>query len=278
MDRATFLNYLKQPAQLSAISLEELLQLTGRYPYATNLLLLVVLKAKQIGDKDYEYYLSRFAAATCDRPHFFDLLQSIELRREENGEVLELLELEELELAPLQDPFEELPSRLNELPGPSKPVTVTTPPDAFPAESPVEEPLYTTPTGESSLAAVEPIARPDEWVAFAVAYSELIESTPPGATGPVAPEDPASFAHLIVRRQPTYDLTERLLHLRRGTHPARRPKAASSPAVVSETLADLLVRQGQYAHAVRMYRRLMLLYPEKKPIFAGLIQELKEKS
>ena len=274
MDRATFLNYLKQPALLSGISLEELLRLTGRYPYATNLLLLVVLKAKQTGDKDYEYYLSRFAAATCDRPHFFDLLQSIELRREENGEVLELMELEELELAPLQDPFEELPSRLNELPGPAQPVTVTTAPNVAPVASPAEEPVYAAPTGES-LVTAGPVAKQNEWVAFAAAYSELIESTP---TRPAAPDDPASFAHLVARRQPAYDLTERLLDLRRGAHSVRRPKAASSPAVVSETLADLLVRQGQYTHAIRMYRRLMLLYPEKKSIFAGLIQELKEKS
>ena len=57
---------------------------------------------------------------------------------------------------------------------------------------------------------------------------------------------------------------------------ARRSLVAHD-AVASETLAQLLVRQGQYQHASKMYRRLILLYPEKKTIFAGLIKDLKEK-
>jgi len=57
---------------------------------------------------------------------------------------------------------------------------------------------------------------------------------------------------------------------------ARRSLMAQGE-VASETLAKLLVRQGQYQHAIKMYQRLILLYPEKKTTFAGLIKELKEK-
>lgn len=56
-----------------------------------------------------------------------------------------------------------------------------------------------------------------------------------------------------------------------------RQSVAAQREVASETLAQLLERQGQYGKAIKMYQRLSLLYPEKKPIFAGLIKNLKEK-
>lgn len=56
-----------------------------------------------------------------------------------------------------------------------------------------------------------------------------------------------------------------------------RQSVASQREVASETLAKLLERQGQYGKAIKMYQRLCLLYPEKKPIFAALIKNLKEK-
>jgi len=57
---------------------------------------------------------------------------------------------------------------------------------------------------------------------------------------------------------------------------ARRSLVAQE-AVASETLARLHVQQGQYQLAIKMYRRLELLYPEKKAIFADLIKDLQEK-
>jgi hypothetical protein len=57
---------------------------------------------------------------------------------------------------------------------------------------------------------------------------------------------------------------------------ARRSLVAQE-VVASETLAKLLVRQGQYQNAIKMYRQLVLLYPDKKTTFAGLINNLKEK-
>ncbi|MEM9835493.1 MAG: hypothetical protein AAF828_03270 [Bacteroidota bacterium] len=56
-----------------------------------------------------------------------------------------------------------------------------------------------------------------------------------------------------------------------------RKSVSQYKEIASETLAQLLVRQGQYEKAIKMYKRLGLLYPEKKLIFAGLITDLKEK-
>lgn len=55
-----------------------------------------------------------------------------------------------------------------------------------------------------------------------------------------------------------------------------RKSLEESNAPVSETLADLLVRQGQYEKAIKMYGRLKLIIPEKSAYFAAKIEELKK--
>lgn len=45
--------------------------------------------------------------------------------------------------------------------------------------------------------------------------------------------------------------------------------------IVSETLAELFIRQGNITKAVKIYERLSLLIPEKSVYFAALIEKLK---
>lgn len=47
--------------------------------------------------------------------------------------------------------------------------------------------------------------------------------------------------------------------------------------IISETLAKVYVNQGAYDKAIKIYRALIVKYPEKNSIFANLIEELKEK-
>lgn len=46
----------------------------------------------------------------------------------------------------------------------------------------------------------------------------------------------------------------------------------------TETLARIYAEQGYYDEAVKVYSKLILLYPEKSAYFAGLISELKLKN
>ncbi|MCP9234527.1 hypothetical protein [Lewinella sp. JB7] len=281
MNQQSILQYVQQPALLAKVGMEELLEMVRDYPYSPNLRLLVVLKAKQEHDPDFERYLNRYAAATFDRPHLFDLLESIKRTEEERGEVLELLELEELELAPLADPFEELPSRLNEIPPPTPAPPPPPSAPAYRAKTVIPEPDPTV-TDDGTAAA--------DWTDVAAAFHAVVAARPPRSepvaaevrTPPPHPEDPARFAAILERRRSKDNLRARLQHLRRlresdGTAASSGGGAGDKVAVVSETLAALLVKQEQYRNAIKMYRRLILLYPEKKTIFAGLIKELKEK-
>ena len=266
----TVLQYIEHPALLAEVSLEELVTQLEQYPYSTNLRLLVLLRAKQLRHPDFEAFLATCAASTFDRAQLYGILAAVEEKEELHGEVLELMELEELELAPLEATFNEIPSRLNELPDPLPepnrvPVTEVRTVSLDPFEA----------TGRTpELSPAE--ARTRRWVRMAEAYTLLL----PMMFRSPRPEDPSRFTTLTGRHQPAPTLRERLQRLRQLAQ--RREEFPVSTgveevAVVSETLAALLVRQEQYESAIRMYRRLILLYPDKKPIFGALIQELKQK-
>ncbi len=51
-------------------------------------------------------------------------------------------------------------------------------------------------------------------------------------------------------------------------------KKQKEAEVISETLAELMAKQGYTDRAIEMYKRLSLLFPEKNSYFAGKIEDL----
>ena len=51
--------------------------------------------------------------------------------------------------------------------------------------------------------------------------------------------------------------------------------ATTPPDLVTETLANIMVRQGKFNRAIDIYEKLMLKYPQKNTYFAGRIEQLK---
>jgi len=47
--------------------------------------------------------------------------------------------------------------------------------------------------------------------------------------------------------------------------------------IISETLANVYIEQGNYDKAIKIYKALIVKYPEKSSTFVNLIEELKEK-
>ncbi len=292
MNVKDFHNYLEKPRLLFGLPLTELQQLALRYPYSANLRLLLLVKSHLEGHPDEAAYRERSAAATFDRSFLYDLLRELTEDAQQaplgEGETLELKTLEELNLDALLAPS----------PAESRPTSVAAPPPTvaavtwpseeldFPApKTPkVATPVVTDPLPSFNLAA---------WVASAATFTTL--SSPPTAAIPAAtvegevlqPEPPRKFTRHAAPPAPP-SLRQRLHRIRELQDVRARPSGAEVDSiarrslmaqedVASETLASLLVRQGQYQNAIKMYQRLILLNPEKKPIFAGLIQDLKEK-
>ena len=55
------------------------------------------------------------------------------------------------------------------------------------------------------------------------------------------------------------------------------PSSAFQDDLVTENLAEIMLRQGKTDKAVNLYEKLMLKYPEKKAYFAQKIEQLKNK-
>jgi tetratricopeptide (TPR) repeat protein len=51
--------------------------------------------------------------------------------------------------------------------------------------------------------------------------------------------------------------------------------ATTPPDLVTETLANIMVRQGKFERAIDIYEKLILKYPQKSTYFAGRIDQLK---
>ena len=54
-----------------------------------------------------------------------------------------------------------------------------------------------------------------------------------------------------------------------------RQSVEEDEELVTETLANLYYKQGNYKKAIRAYEKLCLLYPSKLAYFASLIKKIK---
>lgn len=271
MTAETLQRYLNTPRLLYGLPLAELQELALRYPYAPNLRMLLLLKAHLEGHPDEEAYLNRCAAASFDRAHLWDVLRQLDkevVKEESEEETLELKELDALDLDAL--PEENVyPVSSSESPLPASAPWEPALPEYYPergvSQEKDEEPDLYLPGEETSVP-----AKPAD-----------TSSMPPAEE-----EEPVGNVPVVM---PDVDLKERLARIRQrqevrqagrnknDVNRIARRSVVAQEEVASETLAGLLVRQGQYQNAIRMYQRLILLNPEKKSIFAGLIKELKEK-
>lgn len=127
------------------------------------------------------------------------------------------------------------------------------------------------------------------------AVDQLDLSTPARKAAPVElsgrpqPKPKSSFKSWVKQFQPAH-VQPHIDELMENVKPAPRKRKKKSRIVsfaeqslreneelVSETLAELLVQQERYEKAVRMYRRLILIFPEKSSYFAKIIEDLQKR-
>lgn len=292
MDAAAFQRYLEQPTALYELPQEQLRELVDQYPYSANLRLLLLLKARLEAHPEEAVYLARAAAATFDRARLYDLLRELSLDPAgEATEILELHNLDELALEEAALPREAIVETPVSDRGPRYEERLPEPEDgAYDAFTDVPAP----PTDSRAIIVNHPPATVvdlDRWAAAAAAFQLALPAPPYHPTlhprsAPAPPEPTARFQSNSGGEQPS--LGDRLRSIRNlqarkladeqaEVRRIARRSLISQEGTASETLARLLVQQGQYRNAIKMYRRLELLYPEKKAIFAGLIQDLQRK-
>ena len=277
MTATDFLRHLEQPRLLYKLPLTELQQLAARFPYSANLRLLLLLKSHLDGHPEEANYLARCAASSFDRANIYDILRELDVASDEapelEGDVLELRELDELMLDTMPVQQAQTTPLVEQLPEPAA--------------------LDDFASGwEEELTVNEEVDEEQENDFAEIELDDASSDFEQEPEGSVAGDQGSAQEQQEVQKGEALTgygtLQERLARIRQRQRAkgfdekedvnriARRSLMAQGE-VASETLAKLLVRQGQYQNAIKMYQRLILLYPEKKTTFASLIKDLKEK-
>ncbi len=265
---------LKSPPLLSAIPYEELKTLALTYPYAANLQLLLLLKSAQEQHPEEQRNLATAAAYSLDRKHLFHLLNERAVAPIATLEEPEVLELKPLSALPVRE--EAIPAKEQA----SEALATTAPPtqeETYPSDDSKER-LRETWSAEAARSGTqeppsselstekEPFTAPAtsqqrftsfvEWVNHfnLVLLSKAVASAPVGTSlraEPTGAEKTTGIAQQLAQKS-----------------------ISENPEIASETLARLYAQQGYRDKAAEMYRRLMVLYPEKSAFFASQIEAL----
>ncbi len=310
MTADNLIQFLQQPEGLRRVSYQELKTLALEYPFCPHVHQLLLFKSRLEGHKDFQADLGRAAAHSIDRAFLRRRLQELDASllhaeaplHEEFFELKPLAELEQRlanarEPVSVEKPVEAAPPReapatapveksspaprgKEELPGEHTPAPGMR--DSRPAENqatvsgeapevsgegteallPVEGALYAE--GDTPVPEPMPKSQFRSWKRRhvpgplpIVPLSPTTSDSPAGKEETLAVQEPETGYNLPDLR----DMAERSVE--------------EKEEVASETLAELLARQGHIAKAVEMYNRLCLLFPEKSAYFAARIQNLK---
>ncbi|MBK7336556.1 MAG: hypothetical protein IPJ00_10435 [Saprospirales bacterium] len=287
MNSENFSSFLKDPSKLYQIPYQELKSLVVQYPYCQPLRVLLLQKSQMERHPDFEKNLHAAATYLPDRTLLYFLIR--EFQSLESGELLFELEEERLELKALseilavRDHIE--PEIAVAVQAPAQETVAVAVEDLFKVEEDMEEGIE-----EGIVGGLEGIEGGIEMGLEGIEEEVMEEKVIPIR----APQPKAAFASW----QKRYDHMRLAISINALEIPPAprkeeivsksggKPKLAQDLAkkslqekgdLVSETLAELLARQGHVQKAISMYEKLGLIFPEKSSFFASQIEKLKHK-
>ncbi len=304
MNAESFVEYLKNPSKLYQVNYQELKSLALQYPYCQNLQLLLLQKSGMDHHRDFDVNLSKAATYSQDRSMLYHLAQ--EYRQSEKttiavvlDEVFELpdLSLLKIERAPLP---QQIPTVSEQKPAYEeiKPFVAATTNVPFELKEDVETPsqvelppLTPVDAGTSPpLEAKQQIASDmvtttaiDAATETPTAETTEIQAPPIASATEPQPLPKAAFkswqkTHTPQPRlyiTPVSENVKPKIKKEQEAAQMAQQSVTESQGIASETLAAILAKQGQIEKAIKMYERLILIFPEKSAYFAAQIAKLK---
>ncbi|NPA46659.1 MAG: hypothetical protein GXO24_05520 [Chlorobi bacterium] len=253
MTKERLIQILENPLRIKAGEEREILRILDEYPYFQSLRTHLLIYYKHHDPVRYQNELSITAAHTADRGHLRQYLE-----REWPDPEAEILLPQEPETEAKAEPGTEQTAEqvIEKTASPH----ISTPPAAGKDEK-TESAAASPPEASAKLSYIE-------WVKRLSGQSV----TPP----PAAPDDP---------KQRKRQLIDRFLSRQPKIRP-RKDAVVSTPAealesvredqwLMTETLAQLYVKQKKYDKALKAYEILMLKYPKKNRYFAARMAEIK---
>ncbi len=254
MTAQQFAAVLKDFGELQALPASALRLLVEAHPYCANLYLLQTYKLHEIGSPDYLKSLEMAALQTLDRGLLADKIKDLsDFLQERVG-------------------FAE-----------KNTATVVTGTETADHKEMIGKPLSWHSGSESLL---EKMLGESEYFTLDQSLTGMLSSIagladflPPGSTK--MPFKPKKKPVVAIRQElpaPTHQETVPVDESDEANHEFHRAaqKSIEEPmSLASETLAKILAKQGQTEKAIEMYKRLILIFPEKKAYFASAIENLK---
>jgi len=304
--------YLKDPSQLDPSTVSELFDMVKVYPYFQVVRMLIARNMFKEGNQEFAASLTKAAAYAGNRSKLRQMIEGIPTIQDYSDFVIiptnDKLEIKEIDLAvdhPLLDsiPFqpdetsadnadstdERIEEEVSEL------IQKANESELKDEEVPFFIETLTNPVAEDVIIEQEPIRKievpfisanplinsiflrlseiplpdPDDHIEF----QERI----PVHHEPVIIEKPKSRDEIIekfIREEPRIGSPKREFF---SPEDRSRQSASFPEELVSETLAQIYEKQGLHNMAIKIYGKLMLLYPEKSGFFAAQIKEIENK-
>lgn len=296
MNKAHFIHLIEHPEQATSVEEASLREITRTYPYFQTARVLLTKCLHNQNSYLFEKELKTTALYAGNRKKLYDYIHAVQ-----EAPVLIAAEVEPTAQVITEVIDEKLPEVLiqesAEITETAKPEEKTVPPVAATETVTEVEHTDTSENIEQPVNVVPDVASPhsfDEWLQLLsnqplpeVPKTESIVT--PAVVEDTKQEETAEELNTpLPNKNQAFDIDGIISRFISESPSISRPKAEFfNPAnmakmsveededLVTETLARINLKQGNYKKAIRMFEKLCLKFPEKMPYFVDLIQKIK---
>lgn len=265
MNRDQFHQYLNKPEELNSASLIELEDLVKEYPFFQAARMLYVKNLKNLDNIKFNKQLRNAAAHVNNREFLFGLLNDISIS--EDGVFIPIDQLKKSQSA-------DEPQSVDILPLVDGQVNVATEIENQDAED-YEKTIYIRelekfiPIADMDLLLFDHPVEDEEILDFDF-DDKLQDISSAEVDQGVSSKD---LIDEFIKANPRMPKPDGIIE---GDKDVSTDTLKESDAYMTETLAEIYLKQGYYYKALHAYEKLSLKYPEKSIYFASQIQKIKE--
>ncbi len=249
--------------QSEALSVSDILQLQSKYPYCLNLHYILLDKAGALGPDHLNAIIKKLATFSVDRQHLKEKIIAIRSEKQHSNKGIITKDLSQAEKeAPEQKVQRVIVTQKVRILERPKQIEKPEQNEAIPVQS--QNIVHSNKPELKIVKKQKPDKEKvsfDEWLgslqaSIKVKKEEILQEKPKKAKKKSKKKDKKKKKKKL----------EQLL---------AKSKSLVEEEIVSETLADIMAKQGYTVKAKEMYKKLSLLFPEKSSYFAKKIKELK---
>ena len=301
-----------QPTSVKKAQLDEVQELVDKYPYCSSLYIIQLIGLSKTNDITFENKLEVAASHVSDREYLHQLVNegdNVEAVVEETTEVVETADIEEIEEesaieqvkheAPVEskeenvEEEEELSEMEESIMSHVVESVFTEVEDAQESEGIEEKEVVEETAEEVDVSAIEfvtteeaaseiiELKRPKdmtfiEWLIYkqAVVSNQEEKNSVSKKSKSMSKRQINELLDKFIEEEPSMPAANKAFE---DSSTGAKTSVVESLDIVSETLAEIHVMQGNYSKAISAYKQLSLLYPEKKVFFASQIKKIKDK-